>query len=146
MSLPLIAILNGPNLNLLGQREPEIYGHETLGDIETACQAAAAALGMAVECRQSNCEGTLVTWVQEARHRTAGLIINPAGYTTCSVALLDALLAYPGPVVEVHLSNIHRREAFRTPSLISRAAQGVICGFGARGYGLALHALAGLLP
>ncbi len=145
MSAPLIVILNGPNLNLLGQREPEIYGHATLAEIDQMCARTAGGLGLTVECHQSNHEGALVTLVQEARGRSHGLIINPAGYTTSSVALLDALLAYPGPIIEVHLSNIHKREAFRRDSLVSRAATGVLCGFGARGYALALHAIAGLL-
>ena len=145
MSLTLIAVLNGPNLNLLGSREPEIYGHDTLADIDRLCAETAAELGLAVDCRQTNHEGALISLVQEARDRTAGLIINPAGYTTNSVALLDALLAYPAPIIELHLSNIHRREAFRRNSLVSRAAHGVLCGFGAQGYALALRAMAGLL-
>ena len=137
-----ILILNGPNLNLLGVRQPEIYGRETLADIERACIERGAGHGLAVTFRQSNHEGELVGWIQEARGRMDGIVINPAGYTTNSVAILDALLLTDLPVVEVHLSNIHRREAFRQHSLISQAARGVICGLGAAGYRLAIDALA----
>jgi len=142
---PIILVLNGPNLNLLGSREPEIYGRDTLGDIETRCREHAQKRGLAVDFRQSNHEGELVGWVQEARDRASGIIVNAAGYTTTSVALLDALLAVELPVVEVHLSNIFQRESFRQHSLISLAAKGVICGLGASGYLLALDALARLL-
>lgn len=140
-----LLILNGPNLNLLGQREPEIYGHQTLADIEADCAALAADLGCALSCRQSNHEGTLVDWIQEARGTADGLIINPGAYSHTSVAILDALNAYEGPVIEVHLSNIHRREAFRHHSYVSLRADGVIMGMGAEGYALALRRLAGLL-
>ncbi|MDE2229288.1 MAG: type II 3-dehydroquinate dehydratase [Alphaproteobacteria bacterium] len=140
-----ILILNGPNLNLLGVREPETYGRDTLADIEEACMERASVLGLAVDFRQSNQEGQLVEWVQEARENADGIIINPAGYTTTSVAILDALLSADLPVIEVHLSNIHRREVFRQNSLVSRAATGVICGLGAQGYLLALEAMAQLL-
>ena len=140
-----ILILNGPNLNLLGVREPETYGRDTLADIEEACMERGSVLGLAVDFRQSNIEGQLVEWIQEARENADGVIINPAGYTTTSVAILDALLAAELPVIEVHLSNIHRREAFRQSSLVSRAATGVICGLGAQGYVLALEAMARLL-
>ena len=143
--VPLIAVLNGPNLNLLGLRQPEIYGHDTLDDIESLCAEAAEALQVAIDFRQSNHEGELVSWVQEFRGRAAGIIINPAGYTTTSVALMDALLACDLPVIEVHISNIHRREEFRQHSLVSRVAVGVVCGLGARGYALALTAMAELL-
>jgi 3-dehydroquinate dehydratase II len=142
---PGILVLNGPNLNLLGSREPEIYGRETLAKTKAACRRHARRLGLAVDFRQSNHEGELVSWVQEARGRQAGLIVNAAGYTTSSVALLDALLASGLPVIEVHLSNIFRREAFRQHSLISLAARGVICGLGSTGYLLALDAFARLL-
>ncbi len=145
MALPLIAVLNGPNLNLLGTREPAIYGRATLDDVGRICAEAARALGLAVDFRQSNLEGELVGWIQACRGVASGIVINPAGYTTTSVAILDALLATGLPVVEVHLSNIHRREAFRQHSLVSKAATGVICGLGARGYALALDALAELL-
>ena len=143
--VPLIAVLNGPNLNLLGLRQPEIYGHDTLDDIESLCAEAAEALQVAIDFRQSNHEGELVSWVQEFRGRAAGIIINPAGYTTTSVALMDALLACDLPIIEVHITNIHRREEFRQHSLISRVAIGVVCGLGARGYALALTAMAELL-
>lgn len=136
-----VLILNGPNLNLLGTRQPEVYGHETLADIERLCDEHAATLGVAMDFRQSNSEGDLVTWIQDARGRHHGIIINAAAYTHTSVAILDALLAVEVPVVEVHLSNIHRREAFRQHSYVSQAARGMICGFGSHGYVLALDAL-----
>jgi 3-dehydroquinate dehydratase II len=140
-----VLILNGPNLNLLGVREPETYGRDTLADIEEACMERGSVLGLTVDFRQSNQEGQLVEWIQEARENADGIVINPAGYTTTSVAVLDALLAAELPIVEVHLSNTHRRETFRQNSLVSRAATGVICGFGAQGYLLALEAMARLL-
>lgn len=136
-------VLNGPNLNLLGTREPEIYGRESLADIEKAMQAQAADLGVDVEFRQSNSEGTLVDWVQEAGAKAGGLILNPGAYTHTSVALLDALTAISIPKIELHLSNIHAREEFRRRSLTAAAVDGVIMGLGANGYGLALTALAG---
>ena len=138
-------VLNGPNLNLLGKRQPEIYGRESLADIEAACRALAAELGLGLVFRQSNHEGVLVDWIQEARETAQGLIINPAGYTTTSIAILDALLTCPFPVIEVHLSNIHKREPFRQHSYVSLAATGVIAGCGAHGYLLALRHLARLL-
>ena len=137
-----VYILNGPNLNLLGVREPEIYGSETLDGIRQRCEAHAEALGLKVDFRQSNHEGELVDWVQQARSQASALIINAGAYTHTSVALLDAILASDLPVVEVHLSNIHQREEFRRHSYISTAANGVICGFGAQVYDLALDALA----
>ena len=137
-----IFVLNGPNLNMLGTRQPEIYGRQTLADINAACTAKAAELGFAVDFRQSNLEGELVTWVQEARGKAAGIILNAGAYSHTSVALLDALNTVEVPVVEVHLSNIFRREGFRHHSYVSLAATGVICGFGAEGYLLALAALA----
>jgi 3-dehydroquinate dehydratase II len=137
-----VFVLNGPNLNLLGEREPEIYGRETLRDIAARLEAAAAAAGLPVEFRQSNREGELVDWIQEARTNACGIIINPAGYGHTSVAILDALLAAANiPCIEVHLSNIHRREPFRRRSLVSQAAMGVICGLGPAGYDLALEAM-----
>lgn len=145
MSPPLVAVLNGPNLNMLGLREPAIYGATTLDDVETLCAETAEALGLAIDFRQTNGEGELISWVQECHGRAAGIVINPAGYTHTSVALMDALLAVGLPVIEVHLSNIHRREAFRHHSYVSRAATGVICGLGAAGYALALRAMAGIL-
>lgn len=140
-----VLVLNGPNLNLLGQREPDIYGRTTLEDIRKAVETRAAALKLSVDFRQSNDEGELVTAIQSARGKAAGLIINAAAYTHTSVAILDALLACDVPVIEVHLSNIFRREEFRHHSYVSRAATGVICGFGAHGYELALDAMARLL-
>lgn len=137
-----IHILNGPNLNLLGTREPEIYGSETLDDLHARCERKAKALGYEVVFRQSNHEGELVSWVQEARERAAGLIVNAGAFTHTSVALLDALLSCSVPIVEVHLSNIFRREPFRHRSYVSKAAKGVICGFGGLGYELAIEALA----
>lgn len=138
---PTILILNGPNLNLLGSRQPEIYGSETLADIEKACHRHAQSLGLALDFRQSNHEGELVDWIQQARGRSAGIIINPAAYSHTSVAILDALLAVELPVVEVHLSNIHQRDPFRRHSYVSQVARGVICGFGSHGYLLALDAM-----
>ena len=142
---PSVLIINGPNLNLLGVREPGIYGHETLGDIESACAERAEELGLAVDFRQSNLEGEIVTWVQDARTDHNGIIINAGGYTHTSIALLDALLAVELPVVEVHLSNLFRREPFRHHSYVSQAATGVICGLGSVGYLLALQAMATLI-
>lgn len=137
-----IFVLNGPNLNLLGTREPEIYGAQTLKDVEGACVARAKHHGLNVDFRQSNTEGELVDWIQEARDASCGLIVNAAAYTHTSVALLDALQAYSGPVIEVHLSNIFRRDSFRQHSYISLGATGVICGLGAIGYELAIDAIA----
>ena len=142
---PLIFVLNGPNLNLLGQRQPEIYGRATLADVEAECRALAAELGVAVEFRQSNAEAELIGWIHEGRDRAAGIVINPAAYTHSSIAILDALNAFDGPVVEVHISNIHRREAFRHHSYVSLRADAVIAGCGAQGYGLALRHLAARL-
>ncbi|MCG8692282.1 MAG: type II 3-dehydroquinate dehydratase [Minwuiales bacterium] len=137
-----IFILNGPNLNLLGVRQPEIYGSETLADIEALCADRAAALGLQIDFRQSNIEGELVGWIQEARDGAAGIIINAAAYTHTSIAILDALKAVDVPVIEVHLSNVFAREDFRHHSYVSLAATGVICGLGSAGYLLALEALA----
>jgi 3-dehydroquinate dehydratase-2 len=138
-----IYVLNGPNLNLLGSREPEIYGRATLKDVEALCRMAGERHGFSIDFRQSNHEGEIVDWVQEAQAKqAAGLVINPAGYTTTSVAILDAILAASMPVIEVHLSNIHAREDFRKVSRISPAAKAVICGFGIHGYTLAIDGLA----
>ena len=145
MAAPLILVLNGPNLNLLGTREPEIYGTGTLDDLETLCAETAEGIGLAIDFRQTNTEGELISWVQEARGRAAGLIINPAGYSHTSIALMDALLALEIPVIEVHISNIHKREAFRHHSYVSGAVEGVICGLGFAGYRLALIALSDIL-
>jgi 3-dehydroquinate dehydratase II len=140
-----ILVLNGPNLNLLGVREPETYGRETLADIEESCLERAADLGLAVDFRQSNHEGQLVDWIQEARETADGIVLNAGAYTHSSIAILDALRASELPIIEVHLSNIHRRENYRRRSYVSEAAQGMICGFGAHGYLLALDAMARLL-
>lgn len=140
-----ILILNGPNLNLLGQRQPEIYGSDTLSDVEASCLALGAELGVAVEARQSNHEGTLVDWIQEARGAFGGIILNPGAFTHTSIAILDALNAFDGPVLEVHVSNVHQREAFRHHSYVSHRSDGVIAGFGVEGYGLALRRMASLL-
>ena len=140
-----ILIVNGPNLNMLGKREPAIYGHDTLADIEAACRAKAGELGFDVDFRQSNKEGELVDWTQSAATGHKGIVINAGGYTHTSVALLDALIASGLPVIEVHLSNIFRREEFRHHSYISRAASGVICGFGLKGYLMALDAMAQMI-
>jgi 3-dehydroquinate dehydratase-2 len=140
-----ILILNGPNLNLLGTREPEIYGSQTLDDVAQNCLALAGDLNLSVDFRQSNEEGQIVTWVQEARGQAAGIVINPAAYTHTSVAILDALNMYEGPVIEVHISNIHKREAFRHHSYVSRRAEAVIAGCGTNGYLLALRQMAHLL-
>jgi 3-dehydroquinate dehydratase-2 len=141
----VIYIINGPNLNLLGSREPGIYGHTTLDDISSVTSDAGETLGFSIDFRQSNDEGTLVDWIQEASQKAAGLIVNGAGYTHTSVAIMDALLAAEAPVIEVHLSNIYKREDFRHHSYISRAAHGIICGFGAHGYVLAVNAMAKLI-
>ena len=143
--MPHVLILNGPNLNLLGTRQPEVYGPETLADVEAACTALAATLGLKVACQQSNHEGALVDAVQAARASAQGIIINPGAYSHTSVAILDALNAFDGPVLEVHISNIHRREAFRHHSFVSARAEGVIAGFGTEGYLLALRRMATLL-
>lgn len=142
---PPIVVLNGPNINMLGLRQPEIYGKATISDVERLCIDTANRLGWAIEFRQTNSEGELVTWVQQCRGRASGIVINPAGYTTTSIALLDALLASEVPTIEVHITNIHRREEFRQHSFVSKAAVGVICGLGIRGYALALEAMAEIL-
>ena len=142
---PKILVLNGSNLNMLGVREPHIYGHDTLADIGKRLQSRAQSLGVEVEMRQSNSEGELVTWIQEARASCAGIVINPAAYTHTSVAILDALLMCEFPVIELHLSNPHRRDEFRHRSFVSKAAKGIIYGFGAHGYELALDAMAKLV-
>ena len=140
-----IFILNGPNLNLLGVREPSVYGHDTLADIEERCLARASALDLQIDFRQSNHEGQLVDWIQEARESADGIILNAGALTHTSVAVLDALAAAGLPVIEVHLSNIFRRESFRHHSYVSLAADGVICGLGPQGYELALDAVASMI-
>lgn len=137
-----ILVVNGPNLNMLGVREPAIYGTDTLASIETLCRDTAKSHGLSIEFFQSNHEGELIEAIQNARATQAGIIINPAGYTHTSVALADALSAVDLPIIEVHLSNIHQREEFRSYSYVSKAADGVICGLGATGYTLAIKALA----
>jgi len=137
-----VLVLNGPNLNLLGTREPGTYGAETLHDVEMLCQQAAEELGLNLDFRQSNYEGELVTWIQDARKTADGILINPAAYSHTSIAIHDALRAVNLPVAEVHLTNIHQREAFRHHSYVSSVAFGVICGMGTLGYRLALMALA----
>ena len=143
--LPLIAVLNGPNMNMLGLRQPHLYGTATLDDVESLCAETADRLGLAIDFRQTNGEGELISWVQECRGRAAGIVINPAGYTNTSIALMDALLATELPVIEVHITNMHRREEFRHTSFVSKAAVGVISGLGVRGYAMALDAMADLL-
>ncbi|THD61906.1 type II 3-dehydroquinate dehydratase [Phenylobacterium sp.] len=143
MSKP-IYVLSGPNLNLLGVREPEIYGHQTLEDVQRLCEARASALGRTVVFRQSNHEGELIDWIQEARDKASAVVINPAGYGHTSVAILDALKMVGIPVIECHLSNPAAREAFRHQTYVSLAATGVVCGFGAASYELAVEAAAGL--
>lgn len=140
-----ILILNGPNLNLLGTRETEIYGSLTLDDIEDMCRERAERLGVTIDFRQTNSEGELVTWIQRAKGENDGIILNAAAYSHTSIAIHDALAAVELPTIEVHLSNIFKREAFRHHSHVSAVARGVICGFGARGYVLALDALADIL-
>ncbi len=140
-----VLVLNGPNLNLLGTRQPEIYGRETLADVESLCRHAAAAAGLQVECRQTNSEGTLIDWIQQARQSFDGIIINAGGYSHTSIAIMDALLAFDGPVIEVHMSNIHTRDPFRRHSYMSLAARSVICGLGSAGYRLAIAGLAEML-
>jgi 3-dehydroquinate dehydratase II len=140
-----IYVINGPNLNMLGLREPAIYGTDTLDDVRRKAEARAKTVGLTVDFRQSNIEGELVTWVQEARDKAAGIILNAGAYSHTSIALLDALQAAELPVIEVHLSNIFRREPYRQHSYISLGAKGVICGLGAKGYELALEAMADML-
>ena len=140
---PLVFVLNGPNLNMLGLRQPEVYGRATLADVETLCRERAQELGLAIDFRQTNHEGELVGWIQEARKSAAGIVLNAGAYTHTSVALFDALLTAEKPVIEVHISNVFRREPFRHHSYVSPAAAGVIVGCGPLGYALALEALAG---
>jgi len=140
-----VYVLNGPNLNMLGLREPSIYGADTLADVQRRTEARAAQLGLEVDFRQSNIEGELVTWIQQAREAASGIIINAGAYTHTSLALLDALNAAELPAIEVHLSNVFRRESFRHHSFISLGVRGVICGFGPKVYELALEAMADIL-
>ncbi len=140
-----IYVLNGPNLNMLGLREPAIYGSETLKDVEARCLARASELGFAIDFRQTNIEGELVSWIHEARTKASGIALNAGAYTHTSIALHDALKAADVPAVEVHLSNVHKREAFRHHSFIAPAVNGVICGFGVNSYELAISALASII-
>ena len=141
-----IYVLNGPNLNSLGTREPEKYGHSTLADVEKLCHDTAGRFGLTVEFRQSNHEGVLVDWFHEAKQKqVVGIVINPAGYSHTSVAILDAITAVDIPTIEVHITNIHQREEFRHHSYVSKGAKAVICGFGAEGYALAVAGLASLI-
>jgi 3-dehydroquinate dehydratase-2 len=140
-----IYVLNGPNLNMLGLREPAIYGRESLADVERRAKERAAAVGLKIEFRQSNDEGELITWIQEARDKAQGIVLNAGAYSHSSIAILDALQAAELPVIEVHLSNIFRREAYRQHSFVSLAANGLICGLGPKGYELALEAMAEML-
>jgi 3-dehydroquinate dehydratase II len=141
-----VYVLNGPNLNLLGTRQPHIYGRATLADVEKLCQATAKQHGLALVFRQSNHEGQIVDWIQEAHaEKAAGLVLNPAGFTTTSIAILDALMTLEAPVIEIHISNIHAREEFRHNSYVSKVARAIVCGFGVEGYALAITGLAGLI-
>ena len=141
-----IYVINGSNLNMLGTREPEKYGTATLADVEKLCRATAKRFGLDVVFRQSNKEGELVDWIQEAHiKKAAGVVINPAGYTTTSISIMDALLSIKVPAIEIHITNIHQREAFRHNSYVSKAAKAVICGFGIYGYALAITGLAGMI-
>jgi 3-dehydroquinate dehydratase-2 len=143
--MPLVLILNGPNLNLLGQRQPEVYGRDTLADVERRCAALAGELGLSTELRQTNHEGEMIGWVHEAREGAAALVINPGSLSHTSIGVLDALHAFEGPVIEVHVSQVHRRESFRHHSYVSLRADGVIVGCGVEGYELALRRVATLL-
>ena len=142
---PIVAVLNGPNLNLLGEREPEIYGRETLADVEADCRRLGAELELDIEFRQSNREYEIIEWIHGCRGRAAGIVINPAAFSHTSVAVLDALSAFEGPIIEVHISNVHKREDFRRHSYVSAVASGVIVGCGTEGYALALRRIATLI-
>ena len=140
-----VYILNGPNLNLLGKRQPEIYGRDTLADVEAACRKLGKDFGLEIRLLQSNHEGQIIDWIHEAREKASGIVINPGAFTHTSVAILDALNAFEGPVLEVHISNVHKREAFRHHSYVSLRAEGVIAGFGTEGYALAVRRMGTLL-
>ena len=141
----IVSILNGPNLNLLGKRQPEIYGHESLADVEAECRRVSRELGLEIEFHQSNREDALIEQINAARGRSAGIVINPAAFSHTSVAILDALQAFDGPIVEIHISNIHQREDFRRHSYVSAVASGVIAGCGTQGYAFALQRIAKLI-
>lgn len=142
----LIYVLNGPNLNLLGKRQPQIYGHETLADVEADCRKLAASLKLDMRFHQSNREYELIDWIHEARETAGGIAINPGAFTHTSIAIMDALNTFEGPVIEVHISNVHKREHFRHHSYVSLRADGVLAGFGTQGYQLAIQRLAALIP
>ena len=141
----LITVLNGPNLNLLGKRQPEIYGRETLADVEARCRDVASSFGLEIRLLQSNAEHQIIDWIHEAREQAGGIIINPAAFTHTSVAILDALNAFEGPVIEIHISQVHKREAFRHHSYVSHRADAVMAGFGVEGYELAVRRMGTLL-
>jgi 3-dehydroquinate dehydratase II len=141
----LVYVLNGPNLNLLGRRQPHIYGHETLADVEHECRALVVELGLELRFHQSNREYEIIDWIHEARDVAGGIVINPAAFSHTSVAILDALNAFDAPVIEVHISNVHKREEFRQHSFVSQRADGVIAGFGTQGYLLGLRRIAWLM-
>ncbi len=141
----LVYVLNGPNLNLLGKRQPHIYGHETLADVEKDCRALAKELKLDIRFHQSNREYEIIDWIHEARETAGGIVINPAAFTHTSVAILDALNAFDNPIIEIHISNVHKREPFRHHSYVSGVASGVIAGFGTQGYLLALRRMAHLI-
>jgi 3-dehydroquinate dehydratase II len=141
----LVYVLNGPNLNLLGRRQPHIYGHETLADVEHECRALVVELGLELRFHQSNREYEIIDWIHEARDVAGGIVINPAAFSHTSVAILDALNAFDAPVIEVHISNVHKREEFRHHSFVSQRADGVIAGFGTQGYLLGLRRIAWLM-
>lgn len=143
--MPTVYVLNGPNLNLLGQRQPEVYGRDTLADVAALCDRTGAELGLGIVFHQSNHEGQIVDWIHQARGAAQGIVINPAAYTHTSVAILDALHAFDGAVIEVHISNVHKREPFRHHSYVSARADAVIAGCGVQGYDLALRRMAVLL-
>ena len=140
-----VFVLNGPNLNLLGKRQPHIYGHDTLADVESACRRVAEEFGLVIRFHQSNAEHRIIDWIHEARETAGGLVINPAAFSHTSIAILDALNTCEFPVFEVHISNVHKREAFRHHSYVSLRADGVIAGFGIEGYALALRRLGTLI-
>ncbi len=140
-----VFVLNGPNLNLLGKRQPHIYGHETLADVEAMCRTAAAELKLEIRAHQSNREYEIIDWIHEAREVAAGIVINPGAFTHTSVAILDALNAFEGPVIEVHISNVHKRESFRHHSYVSLRADGAVVGLGVQGYVLAIQRIAHLI-
>lgn len=143
--MSLLYVLNGPNLNLLGKRQPHIYGHETLADVEADCRKLASELGHELRFHQSNREYEIIDWIHEAREDGAGIVINPAAFTHTSVAILDALNTFEGPVIEIHISNVHKRESFRHHSFVSHRADGVIAGLGTEGYRLGIRRVATML-